>query len=161
MAKYLDDNGLLYFWQKIKNRFSVIGHTHGVSVTTGDSVTVTAGTAAALTTNPVSIPQTSYGSKTVVTGGSTTGIPNVTNAGAAATASFSGCTLILTSGTAPTLGTKIAAYTSLTTGNSIETNALQPITFNAVDTFTANTPTSVTKKTVVTAVSGTTGGSAT
>lgn len=28
MAKYLDSDGVLYFWQKIKAAFSAIGHTH-------------------------------------------------------------------------------------------------------------------------------------
>lgn len=31
MPKYLDDNGLLYFWQKIKNTFALISHTHAIS----------------------------------------------------------------------------------------------------------------------------------
>lgn len=36
MAKYLDENGLLYFWQKIKEKFSVIGHKHsGEDITSG------------------------------------------------------------------------------------------------------------------------------
>lgn len=28
MAKYLDSDGLLYFWQKLKTTFSALGHTH-------------------------------------------------------------------------------------------------------------------------------------
>ena len=36
MAKYLDENGLLYLWQKIKQKFSVIGHKHsGEDITSG------------------------------------------------------------------------------------------------------------------------------
>ena len=31
MAKYLDDNGLLYFWQKIKNAFAAAVHSHAIS----------------------------------------------------------------------------------------------------------------------------------
>ena len=36
MAKYLDEQGLLYFWQKIKSKFAVIGHEHsGADITSG------------------------------------------------------------------------------------------------------------------------------
>ena len=35
MAKYLDYNGLSYFWTKLKATFSLIGHTHGISDLTG------------------------------------------------------------------------------------------------------------------------------
>ena len=155
MAKYLDDSGLSYFWEKLKNYFSIKGHTHTVSVT--------AGTAASLTTEAVSVAQfasktvvTGVTPKTVVTGGTTTDIPNVTSKGTAAKATFSGCTLTLTDGATPTLGTAIKAYTTLSTGQSAtvttgsSVNALQPATFNAVGTFTPNTPT---------AVGGTTGAS--
>lgn len=31
MAKYLDNNGLLYFWQKIKNTFALVVHGHAIS----------------------------------------------------------------------------------------------------------------------------------
>ena len=31
MAKYLDNNGLLYFWQKIKNTFALATHGHAIS----------------------------------------------------------------------------------------------------------------------------------
>lgn len=31
MSNYLDSTGLLYFWQKIKSTFSLIGHTHTAS----------------------------------------------------------------------------------------------------------------------------------
>ena len=30
MPKYLDDNGLLYFWQKIKNTFALLSHGHAI-----------------------------------------------------------------------------------------------------------------------------------
>lgn len=266
MTKYLDENGLLYFWQKIKNRFSAIGHTHTIGSTTGDSVSVTAGTKASLTTttftvpnvtnagsaatlgDPLSIPNvTSVGSaptlgtaftipniskktvvtsvtkKTVVTGGTTTpipnisvtskSIPNVTNAGSAATATVSQGVLTITDGVAPTLGTAISvgsasagtaidAYTSLSTGDSVTVGTGDSVTvgtaftvpnvtsvgsaptlgtpisvpnvtsvgsaptlgtaftIKGVDVFTQNTPTAVTKKTVVTSVDATTGASA-
>lgn len=84
MAKYLDSNGLSYFWAKLKAYFSAKSHVHNVSVTTGDSVTVTAGTAASLTTTNLSIPNiskktvvTSVTPATVVTGGTKTAIPNI------------------------------------------------------------------------------------
>lgn len=31
MAKYLDNNGMLYFWQKIKNTFALATHGHAIS----------------------------------------------------------------------------------------------------------------------------------
>lgn len=31
MAKYLDNDGLLYFWQKIKNTFALVSHSHAIS----------------------------------------------------------------------------------------------------------------------------------
>lgn len=38
MPKYLDNNGLLYFWQKIKNTFALASHTHTASsITTGNN----------------------------------------------------------------------------------------------------------------------------
>ena len=152
MAKYLDTNGLSYFWQKLKQAFSFVGHTHTVSVTPGS--------AASLRTEDVSIPTITK--KTVVTGGTKTAIPNisvtsksipnVTSAGTAATASVSTGTLTLTSGAAPTLGTAISvgsasagtaieAYTSLSTGDSVTIGT--PVTAKAVDEFTPNVPTVV------------------
>lgn len=152
MAKYLDTNGLSYFWQKLKQAFSFVGHTHTVSVTPG--------TAASLTTDDVSIP--SISSKTVVISGTKTAIPNVsvternipnvTSAGSAAVASVSGGVLTITDGVAPTLGSEISvgsaslgaaieAYTSLSTGDSITVGT--PMTVKAVDTFTPNVPTVV------------------
>lgn len=40
MAKYLDDNGLLYFWQKIKNTFALLAHTHAISDVTNLQTTL-------------------------------------------------------------------------------------------------------------------------
>jgi hypothetical protein len=48
MAKYLDSDGVLYFWQKIKAAFSAIGHTHTKSEIT-DFPTIPA----ASSSNPV------------------------------------------------------------------------------------------------------------
>lgn len=31
MPKYLDNDGLLYFWQKIKNTFALVSHSHSIS----------------------------------------------------------------------------------------------------------------------------------
>lgn len=42
--KYLDDNGLLYFWQKIKNTFALISHTHTKSQITDFPTIPSAGT---------------------------------------------------------------------------------------------------------------------
>ena len=172
MAKYLDYNGVKYLWQKMLARFSKKGHTHTITPTKGASVTVTAGTAASLTTTNISIPNITK--KTVVTGGTKTAIPNisvetksipnVTSAGTAATASVSQGVLTLTNGTAPTLGTDISvgsasagtaieAYTTLSTGDSITLGTA--MSAKAVDTFTPNTPTAVTSKTVVTDVTAT------
>ena len=61
--------------------------------------------------------------KTVVTGGNKTAIPNVTSAGTAASASYSAGVVTFTNGTAPSLGTAIQAYTSLTTGDSVTVTA--------------------------------------
>lgn len=152
MAKYLDTNGLSYFWQKLKQAFSFVGHTHTVSVTPG--------TAASLTTDDVSVPVISSkrvvisGTKTAIPNVSVTeqSIPNVTSVGSAATASVSAGVLTITDGTAPTfgseisvgsasLGTAIEAYTSLSTGDSITVGT--PMTVKAVDTFTPNVPTVV------------------
>lgn len=155
MAKYLDNDGLSHFLAKLRLTFSKIGHTHSVSVTTGDSVSVTAGTAASLTTTAISIPNISK--KTVVTGGTTTSVPNVTSVGTASSASVANGVLTLTNSTVPTLGTAIAAYTGLTTGDSITVGTATSA--KAVNVFTPNTPTAVTKKTVVTSVGGTTGAS--
>lgn len=224
MAKYLDNDGLSHLLAKLRLTFSKIGHTHSITPTTGSSATVTAGTAASLTTTNVSIPNissktvvTGVTKKTVVTGGTTTNvrvvadagstptlgtdftvpnisvtnksIPNVTSAGTAATASVSAGVLTITNGTAPTLGTAIsvgsasagtaftipnvtsvgslptllglAVYTDLETGDSVDVSTGASITVGtattakAVDTFTPNTPTAVTPKTVVTGVSST------
>lgn len=81
-----------------------------VTDTNVSSVSVTNGSAASLTTNDVTI-------------------PNVTNAGAATTASVTGGVLSINLGSAPTI-------------------AETPITVKEVNVFTANTPTAVTAQTV-------------
>ena len=118
MAKFLDENGLSHFYSLLKSKFSIKSHTHSVSVTTGDSVTVSAGSAASLTTT-------------------TATIPNVTDVGTPTAASVAFGNLTIANGSAPSLGSAI--------------------TVKGVNVFTANTPTAVTKKTVVTSVGGTTG----
>lgn len=233
MAKYIDSNGLSHLIGKIKATFSVKSHTHPITSTTGDSVTVTPGTAASLTTTNLSIPNISK--KTVVTGGTKTAIPNVTDVGEPPTlgtaftipnvgkktvvtgvtkktvvtgvtkktvvtsispmsATVSDGNLLLTAdsattgdsvtvstgdsvtvstgdsvtlgtaftvpnvtsvGSAPTLGDPVEAYTTLATGDSITVGTATSA--KGVGTFTANTPTAVTKKTVVTSVSANTG----
>lgn len=218
MAKYLDEPGLIHFMTLIKTAISNVSttliartHRHSIGKSTGSSATVTAGTAASLSTTTktfvTSASKLTMGTaasitpvtkKTVVTGGSKTSIPNVTSVGSAPTlgtafsipnvtsmtdASVSGHTLVITDGTlgtnfsvpnvtsagsAPTLGTAIQAYTSLTTGDSVTTGTAVSVpqftvddaptdTVKGVDTFTANTPTAVTPKTVVTSVDANTG----
>lgn len=218
MAKYLDEPGLIHFMTLIKTAIANVSttliartHRHTIGKSTGSSATVTAGTAASLSTTTktfvTSASKLTMGTaasitpvtkKTVVTGGSKTSIPNVTSVGSAPTlgtafsipnvtsmtdASVSGHKLIIADGTlgtnfsvpnvtsagsAPTLGTAIQAYTSLATGDSVTegTEILVPQftvadaptgTVKGVDTFTANTPTVVTPKTVVTSVDAYTG----
>ena len=219
MAKYLDEPGLIHFMTLIKTAIANVSttliartHRHTIGKSTGASVTVTAGTAASLSTTTktfvtsaskltmgTAAPITPVTKKTVVTGGSKTSIPNISvgtantdtvkgvnvfTANTPTDASVSGHTLIITDGTAASLtttnktfttdatkattGTAIQAYTSLTTGDSVTegTEILVPQftvadaatgTVKGVDTFTANTPTAVTPKTVVTAVDDYTG----
>lgn len=203
MAKYLDSNGLAHLITLIKGAFSVKSHTHSIGTpTTGPAATVTAGTAASLSTETktfvtsaskltmgTAAPIKPITKKTVVTGGTKTAIPNisvesksipnVTNAGSAATASVSGHKATFTNGTAPTLGTAISvgsasegtaieAYTALTTGDSVTEGSAISVpqftvadaatgTVKGVDTFTANTPTTVTSNTVVIAIPNATG----
>ena len=138
MAKYLDSNGLSHFMTILKGLL----HSHTIgNPTTGPAASVTAGTAASLSTEtktfvteaskvttgtPISVPNISK--KTVVTGGSTTNvpnisvtsksIPNVTSVGTAASASVTGHKATFTNGTAPTLGTAISVG-SASTGTPI------------------------------------------
>lgn len=89
MAKYLDYNGVKYFWQKVLARFSKKGHTHTVTIPAGTSTTV-------VTSVTNSVPPTL---------GTAFSIPNVTAVGTAASASVTGHKATFTNGTAPTLGT--------------------------------------------------------
>lgn len=208
MAKYLDSNGLSHFMTLIKSLFSVKTHTHPIGKSTGASVTVTAGTAASLSTEtktfvtdaskvtlgtPSSI--TPVTKKTVVTGGSKTSIPNISKKTVVtgvtkktvvtghtpmsavcsqglltltADSVTTGDSVTVTTGDSVTVGTAIEAYTSLTTGDSVTEGTAVDIpnvtvadastdTVKGVDTFTANTPTAVTPKTVVTSVDANTG----
>lgn len=219
MAKYLDEPGLIHFMTLIKTAITnmsttLIGrtHRHTIGKSTGSSATVTAGTAASLSTTTktfvTSASKLTLGTaasitpvtkKTVVTGGGKTNIPNISVAAAAtdtvkgvneftantpSNASVSGHKLTIVDGTAASLtttnktfttdatkataGTAISAYTSLTTGDSVTegTEILVPQftvadaatdSVKGVDTFTPNTPTAVTPKTVVTSVDANTG----
>lgn len=151
MAKYIDSNGLSHVFTLLKGYFSKIGHTHTVSVTTGDSVSVTAGTAASLSTTTHTIPNVTSVGTTPTLGTPIVAVRNVTTNVYPevddGVLSFSTVTTVepvnipnVTSvGTTPTLGTAFSV--------------------KGVDAFTANTPTAVTKKTVVTSVGGTTGAS--
>lgn len=68
---------------------------------------------------------------TVVTGGNTTSIPNVTNAGSAAYASYANGIMTITNGVSTTLGTAIDAYTSLDTGVSGSSTSGDSVTVTA------------------------------
>ena len=135
MAKYLDYSGLSHFLAKLQ----LLTHRHTLPTTTNKAVdTWSAGTLPTLGTaisvgsasagTPITVGSATLGTptsitpvtkKTVVTGGSKTSIPNVTAAGSAAAASVSNGILTLTDGVAPTLGTAIEAYTTLSTGDSV------------------------------------------
>lgn len=80
-------------------------------------------------------------------------IPNVTSAGTATSASVSAGVLTITNGTAPTLGTALTAtYISAWDAGTLPETESQ--SFEAVKSWTTNTPTVVTKKsqTVLTAL---------
>ena len=112
---------------------SLTGHTH--SFTPAGTIAVqTAGTTTSITPVTSKTVVTGVTKKTVVTGGSTTNIPNISvssksipNVTAAGTASYSNGVLTITNTTLGTAisvgsasaGTAIAAYTSLTTGDSV------------------------------------------
>lgn len=179
MAKVLDYNGLLYFYGKLKAKFSVIGHTHGLSTTTKSAVktwsanTPTAVTLPTLTTSSISIPNIS--SNTVVTGGTTTNITPVTSNtvvtsvtnNVPTSASVSDNVFKISPGTAcssvtgdsVTAGTAVAAYTTLTTGDSITVGTATTAT--GVGTWTdgsvtAGTAASLTTENVTVLTSSTT-----
>ena len=128
MANYLDENGLSYFYQKLKAKFAKAAHTHPVGSTSGAACSVTPGTAASLTTESKSI--TPVTSKTVV----------VSETPMSAT--MTNQTLVITADVP-------------TTGASVTSGAA--VTWDGVGTFTPNTPTAVTPNTVVTAVNADTG----
>lgn len=80
-------------------------------------------------------------------------IPNVTSAGTATNASVSAGVLTITNGAAPTLGTALTAtYISAWDAGTLPETESQ--SFEAVKSWTTNTPTVVTKKsqTVLTAL---------
>lgn len=151
MAKYIDSNGLSHVFTLLKGYFSKIGHTHTVNVTTGDSVTVTAGTAASLSTTTHTIPNVTSVGTAPTLGTPIVAVRNVTvstdlNVDAGVLSLLGGTTVqtvdipnVTSVGTTPTLGTAFSV--------------------KGVDAFTANTPTAVTKNTVVTSVIDITGAS--
>ena len=112
---------------------SLTGHTH--SFTPAGTIAVqTAGTTTSITPVTSKTVVTGVTKKTVVTGGSTTNVPNISvssksipNVTTAGTASYSNGVLTITNTTLGTAisvgsasaGTAIAAYTSLTTGDSV------------------------------------------
>lgn len=173
MAKYLDSNGLSHFMTLIKSLFSVKTHTHSIGKSTGASVTVTAGTAANLSTvtktfvtdaskvtlgtaksiTPVTKKTVVTGvtKKTVITGH--TPMSAVCSQGLltlTADSSTTGDSVTVTTGDSVTAGTAISVP-------QLTVAAASTDTVKGVDTFTTNTPTSVTPKTVVTSVDANTG----
>lgn len=137
MAKYLDSNGLSHVFTMLKGVFSAKTHRHSVGSSSGTAKVVDNWSAGSMGT-AFTIPNISK--KTVVTGGTTTdvpnisvtskSIPNVTSAGSASSATVSQGVLTLVDSVAPTLGTAISvgsasagtaikAYTGLTTGDSV------------------------------------------
>lgn len=132
----MDISGTLNVATAIKQNgtaVSLTGHTH--SFTPAGTIAVqTAGTTTSITPVTSKTVVTGVTKKTVVTGGSTTNIPNISvssksipNVTAAGTASYSNGVLTITNTTLGTAisvgsasaGTAIAAYTSLTTGDSV------------------------------------------
>lgn len=103
MAKYLDYDGVKYYWQKILARFAKKGHTHTISGTSQTVATGLTGGAAPTLGTAFTVKQPT--SKTVMTGAAVTNnvltfstgdsvnagtdlsIPNVTSAGSMPTAS--------------------------------------------------------------------------
>ena len=121
-------------------------HTH--TITAAGNITVQTAGSTNNTLKPVT-------AKTVVTGGTTTDIPNisvtsqtipnVTSVGSAATATVTNGALVITDGIAPTLGTEISvgsasegtaikAYTSLTTGDSVDVTTGDSVTLGSAVT---------------------------
>ena len=145
------------------NGFARGDHVHAISFATTSVGSASAGTAipaddiTAWTTNT----PTSVTKKTVVTGGTTTAITPVTSktvvtSASGATASYSAGTLTLTNGSfdtgaSVTTGTAVNAYTSLTTGDSVD---VTPGTAASLSYTAKSIPNiSVSSKTVVTGLS--------
>ncbi len=173
MAKYLDSNGLSHLMTLIKSAISGASsalinrtHRHSVGATTGAAASVTAGTAASLSTNTVSVPNvTSVGSAPTL--GTAFSIPNISkktvvtsHTAMSATVASNSNTLVITkdsssSGDSVTEGTAFSVPNVTSVGSAPTLGTA--ISVKEVDTFTANTPTAVTPNTVVTAVDSYTG----
>jgi len=170
MAKYLDSNGLSHLMTLIKTALSgksATGHTHPIgNPTTGAAASVTAGTAASLSTNTVSIPNvTSVGSAPTL--GTAFSIPNITkktvvtsHTAMSATVASNSNVLVITKDSSST-GDSVTEGTAFSVPNVTSVGSAPTlgtaISIKEVDTFTANTPTAVTPATVVTAIPSTTG----
>ena len=144
-------------------QWHLIGDTQYAASTTsiGSASTGTAIAADDITAWTTNTP-TAVTSKTVVTGGSTTDVPNISKktvvtAATAATASYANGVLTIsngsvTTGDSVTVGTAIKAYTSLTTGASVTVTAGTAASLSYTARSIPNI--SVTSKTVATGVSG-------
>lgn len=165
MAKYLDENGLQHFMSLIKTGIANVSttliartHRHTIGSSTGSAASVTAGTAASLSTTTktfvTSASKLTMGTakpikpitkKTVVTGGSTTSIPNISVAAATtdtvkgvnvftantpSSASVSSHKFTITNGTAASL---------TTTNKTFTTDATKAIAGTAIDAYTSLT----------------------
>ena len=116
---------------------SLSGHKH--SFTPAGTIAVqTAGSTTSITPVTSKTVVTGVTKKTVVTGGSTTNVPNITKktvvtSASGATAAVANCVLTITNGSfgtgdSVTVGTAIKAYTSLTTGDSVDVSTGASVT---------------------------------
>lgn len=190
MAKYLDEPGLIHFMTLIKTAIAnvsttLIGrtHRHTIGSATGSAASVTAGTAASLSTVTktfvTSASKLTMGTaksikpitkKTVVTGGSTTSIPNISVAAAntdtvkgvnvftantPTDASVQGHTLTITDGTAASLTTTDKTFTTDATKATAGTAIEAYTSLTTGDSVTEGTEISVPQFTVADAATGT------
>lgn len=190
MAKYLDENGLQHFMSLIKTGIANVSttliartHRHTIGSSTGSAASVTAGTAASLSTTTktfvTSASKLTMGTakpikpiikKTVVTGGSTTSIPNISVAAATtdtvkgvnvftanipSSASVSSHKFTITNGTAASLTTTNKTFTTDATKATAGTAIDAYTSLTTGDSVTEGTEISVPQFTVADAATGT------
>ena len=190
MAKYLDEPGLIHFMTLIKNALTNVittltgrTHRHSIGFTTGSAASVTAGTAASLSTTTktfvTSASKLTMGTaasikpitkKQVVTGGSKTSIPNISVAAATtdtvkgvnaftpntpSNASVSGHKLTIVDGSAASLTTTDKTFTTDATKATAGTAIDAYTSLTTGDSVTEGTAISVPQFTVADAATGT------